>query len=246
MRVVASIEARMGASRLPGKMLMPIGGRPAIAYMLDRVRQCRELDAIVVATTTNPSDDAIAACAKQEGIACFRGSEEDVLARVCDAQAFMKSDIVVELCGDCPFSDPDVIDTGISTFLAGDADVVSTTQKPEFPAGIDVQVFRYADLEDVRQTVGDDPAVREHVSLYFYEHPDIYRVHHMAAPAEIRRPDLRLLLDYAEDLALLRAVHDRLAPRHGANFGTADIVDLFRREPELSVLNAHCVDKAVR
>ena len=235
----------MDASRLPGKVLMDIGGRAALGRMLDRVRLCRTLDGIVIATTDRPADNEIAAWCRKEGVDCFRGSEDDVLARVAGAQAVMNSDVVVELCGDCPFTDPDVIDQGVATFLANDADVLTTTQKPSYPAGIDVQVFRRADLQEVCDTIRD-PAVREHVSLYFYEHPKRYRVIHLAAPASLHRPEMRLLLDYPEDLTMLRAAFDRLAPDAGPDFPAAAVVALLDREPAIAAINAACVDKPVR
>lgn len=244
-RVVASIEARMNASRLPGKVLMDIGGRAALGRMLDRVRKCQTLDGIVIATTDRPADDAIAAWCRAEGVDCFRGSEDDVLARVAAAQAAMNSDVVVELCGDCPFSDPDVIDQGVATFLANEVDVLTTTQKQSYPAGIDVQVFRRAALQEVCDTIRD-PALREHVSLYFYEHPERYRVIHLAAPSALHRPEMRLLLDYPEDLAMLRAVFDRLAPSVGPDFAAAAVVTLLDADPAIAAINANCVDKPVR
>ncbi|MBM3492291.1 MAG: spore coat biosynthesis protein F [Alphaproteobacteria bacterium] len=244
-RVVASIEARMNSSRLPGKVLADLDGRPALARLTDRLKRCRRLDAIVIATTGSKADDAIAALALAEGVECHRGSEADVLARVNDAHRALASDLVVELTGDCPFSDPQVIDLGIETYLANDCDIVSTARHPSFPAGIDVQVFEADALDWIARSVGD-PAVREHVSLYFYEQPERYRLINLLAPACWRRPNLRLLLDYPEDLELLRVAHRRLAGRHGETFGIAEIVGLFDAEPALAGLNSHCQERPVR
>lgn len=244
-RVVASIEARMGSSRLPGKVLMPIGGIPAVELLVRRLRRCEAIDGIVLATSTSKADDALAAWADEAKVPVFRGSEQDVLGRVVGAHRQEGSDIVVELTGDCPFTDPEVVDLGVRTFLANDADVVSTTWKPSYPMGIDVQVFRRAALEEVARTV-HDPAVREHVSLHFYEHPEQYRILHLTAPARWRDPEARLVLDYPGDLALLRAVHQRLAPVHGDAYGTADILGLLRREPTLRDLNRDCEERPVR
>ena len=244
-RVVASIEARMNSSRLPGKVLADLEGRPALARLTDRLKRCQRLDAIVIATSGGPADDAVEAFARAEGIACHRGSETDVLARVNETHRAQASDIVVELTGDCPFDDPQVIDLGVETFIANDCDIVSTARHPSYPAGIDVQVFAAAALDWVAGSV-NDPAVREHVSLYFYEHPERYRLINLLAPACWRRPDLRLLLDYAEDLELLRQTHRRLAARHGEGFGIAEIVALFDAEPALAGINAHCQERPAR
>lgn len=245
MRVVASIEARMGSSRLPGKVLMDIGGLTALDRLIHRLRACRRLDDIVLATSTGAGDDVLAQWATSAGVAVHRGSEDDVLQRVVDAQRAMNSDVVVEVTGDCPLLDPEVIDLGIETFFANDCDVVTNARVPSYPQGADVQVFRTADLAKVAATI-DDPAVREHVSLYFYENPQLYRVIHLIAPTTAQSPDLRLQLDYAEDLAFIRAVYERLEPRFGATFGVTRILELLREEPALATINAHCEEKPVR
>lgn len=245
MRIIASIEARMGSSRLPGKVLTDIGGKPALARQIERLRHSDGIDDIVVATTTAPADDAIVKWARDFGVATFRGSEEDVLARVVGAQKFMNSDIVVEVCGDTPLGDPDIIDQAIALFMANDCDVVSNTWKLSYPQGISAQVFRLADLEEVERTIAD-PAVREHVSLYFYETPERYRIIHMMAPPSCQAPEQRLQLDYGEDLELIREVFRRLEPNHGAAFGIIEIMKLLRADPVLAAINANRNEKPVR
>lgn len=244
-RTVASIEARMSASRLPGKVLMDIAGAPALERLVRRLERARTLDAIVLATTTNPADDPLADWADARGMPCHRGSETDVLARVVDAHRMMQSDVIVEVCGDTPLLDPAVIDEAVTRFQKGDVDVVSNTAHLTWPQGVDAQVFRFADLAEIAETVWDN-AVREHVSLYFYENPDRYRIHHLRAPSTATAPELRLQLDYAEDLDLIRTVYDRLEPDHGDGFGVADILSLLAREPALRTINAHCQEKSVR
>lgn len=245
MRVVASIEARFNASRLPGKVLLDIAGAPALTRLLRRLRRARSLDDIVLATTTAPTDDALVEWARSEGVPFHRGSEVDVLARVVGAHRALGSDLIVEICGDCPLIDPEVIDMAVATFKLNDADVVSNTSRLGFPQGADAQVFRLAALEEVACTVRD-PAVREHVSLYFYEHPERYRIIHLAPPPRWHRPEQRLQLDYPEDLAFVRAVYERLQPEHGDAFGLDEILALLAREPRLAAINAHCREKPVR
>ena len=244
-KVVASIEARMGSSRLPGKSLVDIHGRPALSWLVARLRRCEKLDGIVLATSTAPQDDALERWAREEGVACFRGSEDDVLQRVVDAQRSQGSDVVVEVTGDCTLLDPALVDLGIETFFGNDCDGVSNTRIPSFPLGADVQVFRFADLAEVARSV-DDPAVREHVSLYFYEHPERYRFIHLFAPKRWRGPELRLQLDYPEDLEFTKQVLSRLLPEHGEAFGLEEIMALLRREPALVAINAGCEEKAPR
>jgi len=244
-RIVASIEARMGSSRLPGKVLADVEGRPALTRLVRRLERCRTLDGIVLATTVAPADDVLERWAADAGVACYRGSEEDVLDRVVRAQRAMRSEIVVEVTGDCALLDPEVIDLGVTTFLENDCDVVTNARKPSYPMGADVQVFRLADLEEVERTVAD-PAVREHVSLYFYEHPERYRVIHLFAPARWHAPEYRFQLDYEEDLRFIREVYRALEPAHGEAFGLEEIMALLRRRPELVEINRHCVEKAPR
>lgn len=244
-RVIASIEARMGSTRLPGKVLADIYGQPALTRLIRRLQQCQKLDDIVLATSTAPADDALEEWAESEGVALYRGSEEDVLLRVVEAQRKMRSDVVVEVTGDSVLLDPDIIDLGITTFLENKCDVVSNTWKLSFPMGVDVQVFRLRDLEEVERTVSD-PAVREHVSLYFYEHPERYRIIHLFAPRRWHAPDYRFQLDYPEDHRFITEIYRRLEPEYGDAFGLEEIMTLLRREPQLVEINRHCVEKSVR
>jgi spore coat polysaccharide biosynthesis protein SpsF len=240
-RIIASIEARMGSSRLPGKVLADVNGKPALSRLLNRLRCCRLLDGIILATSTDPKDDDIVSWAKSEGIHYHRGSEEDVLHRVVQAQQKMNSDIVVEVCGDMTLLDYELIDQGIRTFEENDCDVVTTTCKPSYPVGVDVVVFRLKDLIWVQENICD-PQVREHVSLYFFQHPEKYRIINLIAPKRYREPDKRFVLDYPEDLEFIRAVYTRLEPEFGDSFGIAEILQLLKREPKLAEINRHIVE----
>ncbi|HEV2145976.1 MAG TPA: glycosyltransferase family protein [Longimicrobiaceae bacterium] len=244
-RVVASIEARMGSSRLPGKVLMDVGGVPALGRLARRLRRSEMLDDVVLATSTSPADDELEAWARAEGIAVHRGSEDDVLLRVVEAQRKMSSEVVVEVTGDCTLLDPELVDMGVRTFLGNECDVVHNVRDLSFPMGMDVQVFRLRDLEEVERTV-DDPAVREHVSLYFYEHPERYRAFQLFAPRRWHAPGYRFQLDYPEDLRFIREVYARLEPEHGDAFGIEEIMALLRAEPWLVEINRHCEEKSVR
>jgi spore coat polysaccharide biosynthesis protein SpsF len=244
-RIIASIEARVSSSRLPGKVLADVVGRPALLRLLDRLQRADTLDGIVVATTTNPADDQLATLVEREGISCFRGSEEDVLRRVVEAHRMMRTDLVVEVTGDCPLIDPEVIDLGVTTFLTNSADVVANVVKPSFPMGVDVQVFPLAALVEVEANVAD-PAVREHVSLYFYEHPERYRILHLQAPKRYHAPQQRLQLDYPEDLRLIREIYCRLESRFGGRFGTPEILELLATDPALAEINRACMEKPTR
>ncbi len=243
--IVASIEARMGSSRFPGKVLADVCGQPALTRLIRRLRRCKKLDGIVLATSTDSNDDVLEKWAIAENLAVYRGSEDDVLKRVVEAHIKMGSDIIVEITGDCILHDPEIIDMGIETFLENDCDVITNARKLSFPMGVDIQVFRLDDLRNVENTISD-PAVREHVSLYFYEHPEIYRIIHLFAPERWRAPAYRFQLDYPEDHQFICEIYSRLEPLYGDNFGIEEIVALIRREPRLADINRHCIEKSAR
>jgi spore coat polysaccharide biosynthesis protein SpsF len=230
---------------LPGKVLADVGGRPALLRLLERLKRASSLNGIIVATTVEKEDDDLVRVVEAAGFLCFRGSEEDVLARIVGAHRTMGTDLIVEITGDCILVDPDVVDLGVQTFLENDVDAVTNVVKPQFPQGVDVQVFPFDALAEVEATV-TDPAVREHVSLYFYEHTTRYRILHLVAPKPYFSPNQRLQLDYPEDLKLIREVYRRLEPRYGTNFGTLEILQLFAAEPALADINRHCIEKPVR
>ena len=245
-RVVASIEARMGSSRLPGKVLMDICGKPALHRLVERLRACQSLDEIVVATSSHSTDDVLADWCDQHQVKCFRGSEEDVLNRAVKARQWMDTDVIVEITGDCPLTDPDVVDLGVETFLSHDADVVSNCgMKLTWQMGQYVQVFSYSALEEVDRTVSDS-AVHEHVSLHFYENPDQYSIINLMAPRRWRHPKWRFQLDYKEDLQFQNEIYRRLEPQYGSCFGTEEVVALLQREHQLIEINRHCEGKPVR
>ncbi|MFC1883616.1 cytidylyltransferase domain-containing protein [Thermodesulfobacteriota bacterium] len=240
-RIVACIEARMGASRLPGKVLADICGKPALSRLLGRLRRSELVEDIILATSINPGDDALASWAESEGVECYRGNEDDVLKRVVQANREMNSEIVVEIWGDMPLLDYELVDHGISTFLENNCEVVTTTCKPSYPIGIDVVVFRLKDLEWVEKNVLD-VEVREHVSLYFFQHPERYRIVHLLAPKRLYAPERRFVLDYPEDLEFIRAVYSALEPKYGDKFGTEEILELLRKEPSLGEINQYITE----
>lgn len=212
LRICATIEARMTSARLPGKVLMDAAGKPMLAHMIERLRRVARLDDIIVATTTNDTDDPVVALAEQLGVGCFRGSEEDVLGRVLGAARANDVDLIVETTGDCPLIDPAIVTDVIDFYLAANVDYVSNALAPRtFPVGMDTQIFATDILADVDRRT-NAPGDREHVSLYIYNNPDRYRVAAVTAPAHHHAPDLRLTLDTPEDLRVIRSVFEALYP----------------------------------
>jgi len=244
MRVVITIEARMRSSRLPGKVLSPILGRPMLARMIERLQRVRRADAIVVATTEHPADEPIAKLAEELGVGCFRGSEDDVLDRVLKAARSADADLIVETTADCPLIDPGVIDQLIATFQSNAVDYCSNVLKPSYPRGLDCQVFPVSVLARVAELTRD-PADREHVSLYIYEHPELFRLLTVASGLPKEAGLLRLTVDTPEDLELVRRIYRELYPAD-PTFGLKEILGLIEQLPELAYMNRHIQQKAAR
>ena len=242
-RIVAIIEARMTSSRLPGKVLLPILGMPALEMIVRRLSKSRYLDSICIATTTNSEDDAINALAHRLRTGVFRGSESDVLGRVLGAARASQADIIVEITGDCPFVDPELVDRGIEEFFTHDIDYASNTITPTFPNGFDVQVFPTKILAQVA-SLTDDPIDRTHVSYYIYMHPEKYRCYNWAAPPESFGPELRMTLDEEADYRALTIVAEALAPAH-PEFSARDVVLYLREHPDVVAINAAVRQKEV-
>jgi spore coat polysaccharide biosynthesis protein SpsF len=244
MRIVATIEARMTSSRLPGKVLRPVLGRPLLSHMIERLRRVWQLDQIMVATTVNATDNPIAELAGSLGVGCFRGSEEDVLGRVLGAARAARADLIVETTGDCPLMDPAIVDQVIATFKVNAVDYCANVLQPTFPRGMDVQVFPTEVLAQV-DALTRDPADREHVSLYIYEHPERFRLLNVASGLRPEDAEHRLTVDTPADLELVRQIFERLYPGNSA-FGLAQILELLRADPAFASLNRHISQKAVR
>jgi spore coat polysaccharide biosynthesis protein SpsF len=244
MKVVSTIEARLRSSRLPGKVLRPAVGKPMLELLIERLRRARRIDEIVVATTDNPADDAIEELARRLGAGCFRGSEEDVLDRVLRAAQSVAADVIVEITGDCPLTDPRIVDRMVEVYLANKVDYVANVLKRTYPDGLEVQVFATALLAEVA-SLTQDPADREHVSLYIYEHPERYQLHNVESHLPEKYWELRLTLDTPEDFELIAAIYHELYPKNPA-FTLDDVLRLLDRRPELLALNAEIHDKPVR
>jgi spore coat polysaccharide biosynthesis protein SpsF len=187
-RVVALVESRMASTRLPGKNLLPILGKPMLARLLERLKRCRMVDELCVATTRDAADDALEALARAEGVACHRGSVDDVLERTLHAATALKADVIVEITGDCPLVDPDIADAAVRRYLKGGVDYVANVlDRLSFPVGFDVQVYSRAALAEV-SGLTDDPFDRGNVTPFFYRNPQRYRLLNLFAPPALDRP----------------------------------------------------------
>lgn len=243
-KIVATIEARMTSSRLHGKVLLPLAGKPALERMIERLKRCRYLDAIVVATTVNVADEPIIALAKKLEVDYFRGSELDVLGRVLGAAQAVNADIICEVTGDCPALDHEFIDKGIEQFFRHGVDYFSNIAPATFPIGFDVQVFPTNVLAEVDK-ITHDPLDRTHVSCYIYNNPERFRIYNWTAEGEYYWPELRITLDEKDDYKLLNIIFEKLLPVN-EDFTALDVIRLLRREPQLLEINKHVRQKDIK
>jgi len=244
LKIAATIEARMGSSRLPGKVLLPANGRPILAHMLERLRRVPSIGTIVVATTGNERDDDLEAFAASEGVQCFRGSEDDVMARVVGAGESVGADVLVGFTGDCPLVDPQIVEQTIQMFLHNTCEYVSTGYIPSYPAGVgDNHVFFLDTLRRSRD-MSDDPDDRENVGMHIHNHPELFSQIYLVGPADLSWPELQLLLDTKADYELLKRVIEHFGDTN-PTFGCAEILALFRANPDWLEINKTVVRNEV-
>jgi len=225
----------MGSTRLPGKTLIDICGKPLLEHILDRIQKCSEIDKFVIATTDNIEDNPIVNFSARRGISCFCGSEEDVLDRYYQCAKLYKADIIVRITADDPFKDPVVADRVIGEILRSDYDYVSNTVHPTYPEGLDIEVFTFAVLERTWSEAATT-LYREHVTPYIWLHPDKFRIKNIENEINLSR--MRWTLDTPEDLAFTREVYKKLYVP-GQLFLMQDILNLLEEHPEIQKLNAN-------
>jgi len=201
-RTVAIIQARMGSRRLPGKVMMKVGGRPLLVYLVERISKARSLDNIVVATTVNPRDNVIIEECERRGIPNFRGSEEDVLGRYVSAARACDAGIVVRVTADNPLTDPDSIDRVVDALVESDAEYAIETGLPVGTCG---EAVTWNGLSFIN-TVANTSRWREHVTLYAKENPQALKCLFLQATLESRRPDLSFTIDELQEYLYTREI----------------------------------------
>lgn len=211
MKTVATIEARMTSSRLPGKVLLPVGNKPILQVLVERLKKAKSIDEIVLATTTNETDHPLEEFAKTQGIACYRGSEDDVLERVVLAAKSVQADVICEVTGDCPLIDPVIVDKVVTQFNQQSefAWASNSSKKRSYPLGMDVHVFGFQTLSQVLELT-NEPLDHEHVTRYFYSNPDLYPLLGVLAEPKETWPELSLTLDEPGDYELLKKIIETL------------------------------------
>ena len=241
MNIVAIIQARMGSSRLPGKVSMDLGGETVLGRVVRRLQRSRHISKIVVATTTVPADEVMVAECDRLEVVCFRGEEQDVLDRYYQAARANAADAVVRVTSDCPLIDPELVDETVEVFRDEHADYASNVFPRTYPRGLDTEVFSF-DALDRAWREAREAHQREHVTPYLYEHPQIFKLASLSGAADYSR--YRWTLDTLEDLELLRTIYSRF---HGRDdFSWKEVLRLMEREPELAELNSQVLQKSVR
>jgi spore coat polysaccharide biosynthesis protein SpsF len=241
MNTLAIIQARMGSTRLPGKVLLDLGGATVLARVVRRLERSQQITKVVVATTTAPVDEAIVLECERLHVLSFRGSEGDVLDRYYQAARLYSAGAVVRITADCPLIDPALVDETIRVFKDERADYASDVLARTYPRGLDSEVFTSAALERAWRDA-HEPYEREHVTAYLYEHPESFRL--ASARGDVDYSHYRWTLDTPEDLSLLRAIYSRFDNRD--DFRWQDVIALMEREPELAELNSQVLQKSLR
>jgi spore coat polysaccharide biosynthesis protein SpsF len=241
MKIVAIVQARMGSTRLPGKVLMDLLGEPVLVRDINRLRRSELLDEIVIATTTQSSDDPIASLCEERGWLYFRGDENDVLDRYYQAGLASHADVIVRITSDCPLIEPKIVDRVIRRFLdSSDIDYASNTLPPRsFPRGLDTEVMTFSALERA-WTEDKDPKLREHVTPYIYRNPETFRIHGVVNDTDLSSH--RWTLDTPEDLAFIRTVYEYFGNDH---FTWLDLIEYLDTHPEVVSINSDIRQKAI-
>ncbi|MBN1230604.1 MAG: glycosyltransferase family protein [Anaerolineales bacterium] len=245
--IVAIIQARMGSSRLPGKVLKPLGDKNALEWMLVRLGRSTLINQVVIATTDDPGDDLIQTYCEEHGVPCFRGSMFDVLDRIYYAAKLFQADVVIRLTGDCPFIDPEMLDSNLKEFLSAEPplDFAANRLPPPFtrtiPIGLDAEYCTMTGLEKVWKEA-DQKHQREHVMPYFYENTDIFNIKHIENTPNYG--EYRWTLDTPEDLVLLQKITELFPGRD--DFSWLEILEKINEHPEITLLNENIHHKDYR
>jgi len=215
---------------------MPLGNRPLLGFLIERLRLCRTIDEVVVATSIENENDVIEEFCANEGIACFRGSEEDVLKRTLGALESVSATIGVEVFGDCPLIDPLIVDDIVTKFLDhARYDFIGNDLKTTYPPGMEVEVFSVAALQDSDDRVAASDPIREHGTLFIRQNPQLYKVINLEAEGKRRRPEVELEVDSREDLDVVTAIIQHFHPR--IDFSLDEVLRFLDDNPEIVEIN---------
>lgn len=231
--VTAIIQARVGSTRFPNKVFAELNGKPIIWHIINRLKCSKQIKGILVATTNSPGDDLLQGWCTVNNVACFRGSENDVLARYYYAALCIGAKNILRVTADDPFRDPEVIDMVINEFIQGNYDFCYNNHPPSFPEGLDTEVFTFEALSSAHNN-SKDLFEREHVTQFFYRNPSMFRQINLSYKEDISF--LRLTIDTREDYELAVIIYKHLG-KNGEIFLLQDIVNFIKANPELVQIN---------
>jgi spore coat polysaccharide biosynthesis protein SpsF len=240
MKIVAIVQARMGSTRLPGKVLLDLCGTSVLRRVTCRVRLCRLIDEVMIATTTCSADEAIVEEAQHLGVGIFRGDELDVLDRYYRAAKMRNADVIVRITSDCPLIDPEITGETIKRFLAEKPDYASNALERTYPRGLDTEVMMFEAVERAWREAAA-PYQRAHVTPYLYENPHLFTL--LSVKSSINYSQHRWTLDTAEDLEFLRRIYQLLGGK--PNFTWRDVLEIVEREPAIAEINKNVATKAL-
>lgn len=240
MKIITIIQARMGSSRLPGKILKPLGNKDVLTYVVERCEKIQGISEVIVATTELPQDDRVEVWCKESGIPYFRGSEEDVLDRYVQTAKKYEPDYVIRVTADCPFVDYELASEMVRKMSDSPVDFMSI--QGELPRGLAVELFTYQSLQYIHQH-GHEHRHREHVTYYAYEHKEEFSWSSLKAHDTLLYPELRITLDTDEDYELCKRIADQFK---GDLFVSAkEVVEFLKQNPDVAKINAHIQQKPV-
>lgn len=243
MKIVCIVQARVGSTRLPGKVLKEICGKIVLEHVIDRLKRIKNIDEIVIATTTSEKDNVIVKECQRLAVRYFRGSEEDVLARYYYAAKENNADVVVRVTSDCPLIDAKVSENIIQFYIDNkdNYEYVSNTIDRVYPRGLDTEIFSFNALEKAFDEA-TSKRDKEHVTPYIWDNPKIFKIAQYKNGEDYS--DLRWTLDTEEDFNLITKVYEHFKEK-GNNFGMKEILELFNERPELLKINAHIEQKKI-
>ncbi|MGM0841682.1 MAG: cytidylyltransferase domain-containing protein [Bacillota bacterium] len=243
MKIAAIIQARMGSTRLSGKVMKELEGKTVLSHVIERVKQSKLIEDIIIATTTHERDNIIETEAIYCGSKVYRGSEDDVLSRYYFAAKEYNVETIIRITSDCPLIDPNVIDEIIEFYLKGTYELLtnagSDLRQRTYPRGLDIEIFSFEVLEKAYIN-GKESYHREHVTPYIYEHSK--RIYYFKNKVDYSK--YRWTLDTKEDFELISEIYSRLC-KGAHDFYLPDIIELFKEEPDLLTINAHIEQKEI-
>jgi spore coat polysaccharide biosynthesis protein SpsF len=238
-KTIVIIQARMSSTRLPGKILLPLGNKSVLAHVVQRIKRCDIVDEVMVATTTFTADDATASECEKIGVKHFRGSSDNVLERYYLAAKMENADVVIRITSDCPFIDPDILTAMLNKFNTENPDYLSNTTTRTYPRGFDIEIFTFAALENAYKNAKADYE-KEHVTPYIYLNPQKFTLSTYSDGFD--NSGLRVTLDTEEDWEVIRQVYLGIT-KNNADFSYNDVVNYLRQNPDIAAINAEIEQK---